>query len=103
MIKAVSLFKLRPGVTPEQFEKQYREGHISLATKIPGLRHYTIGEAKGKDRPYYRIAELYFDDWESLRAGFKSPQGKAVVADPAFHALITDMITLYFDEENVKL
>ncbi len=103
MIKAVSLFKLRPGVTPEQFEKHYMEVHVPLATQIPGIRRYTIGEAKGKNRPYYRVAELYFDDWESMKAGFGSPQGKAVIADPGFHALIADMITIYFDEEDVQL
>jgi len=103
MIKTVSLWNLRPGVSPEEAERQYLEVHVPLAKKIPGLRKYTIGKVRGKQPPYYRIAELYFDDKDALNAGFATPEGKATVDDAGFHALIKDMITLYFDEQEVKL
>ncbi|MDD5126684.1 MAG: EthD family reductase [Dehalococcoidales bacterium] len=103
MFKVVSIWNLRPGVSIEEAEKQYYEEHIPLAQKIPGLRKYTIGKGRGKDRPYYRIAELYFADKDAMNAGFASPQGKAVIADHGFVSRIADRIVMYFDEEEVKL
>lgn len=103
MLKVVSLWNLRPGVNPEQFEKQYYEVHVPLARTIPGLRKYTIARGRGKNRPYYRMAELYFDDKDALNAGFASPAGKATIQDPGFRSQITDLIEMYFDEEEVKL
>ena len=103
MLKAVYFWRLRPGVNPEEAEKQYFEVHIPLAKKIPGLRKYTIAKARGKERPYYRMVELYFDDKDTLSAGFAAPEGKATIEDVGFRSLITDMTTMYFDEEEVKL
>lgn len=103
MIKEVSLWNLHPGVSLEEAEKQYLEVHVPLAKKMPGVRKYTIAKARGKQRPYYRIAEMYFDDKDALNAAFSSPIGKATIEDPGFRSRITDMITMYFDEEEVKL
>ena len=102
MIKAVSFFNVRDGVNPEEVEKQYLEIHVPMASKIPGLRKYTIGKGRGKDRPYYRMAELYFDNRDALNAGFASSAGQSTLADPDFHALTKDLVTWYFDEEDVK-
>ncbi|MGH3169908.1 MAG: EthD family reductase [Trebonia sp.] len=71
---------------PAAFERHYREVHIPLALRIPGLRRYTLSRditlARGEDA-YYLVAELDFDDITALRAGFQSPQGQATAADVA--------------------
>ena len=71
---------------PASFERHYREVHIPLALKIPGLRRYTlrrnIAPIRGDD-PHYLVAELDFDDLASLHAAFQSPQGHATAADVA--------------------
>ncbi|MDD4858740.1 MAG: EthD family reductase [Dehalococcoidales bacterium] len=103
MFKVVSLWNLRPGVSPEEAEKQYYEEHIPIAKKIPGLRKYIIGKGRGKDHPFYRIAELYFDDKDAMSAGFASPEGKATIEDNGFTSRIKDRIVVYYDEEEVKL
>lgn len=46
---------------PAAFDRHYREIHIPLAKKLPGLRRYTISRDPGAVRggePYYLIAEL---------------------------------------------
>jgi len=103
MLKTVSFWRLRPGVSEEEAEKQYYEEHVPLAQKLPGLRRYTIGKARGKDRPYYRMAELCFDNREALNTAMSSPEGVAVREDPGFHALIEGMTIFYFEEEEVNL
>jgi uncharacterized protein (TIGR02118 family) len=69
---------------PAGFEQHYREVHVPLVKQLPGLRRYTFSRnvvsIRGGD-PYYRIAELDFDDLASLREAFASPAGRATAAD----------------------
>jgi len=108
MFKQVYLWNLRPGVSPEEAEKQYLEVHVPMAKKIPGLRKYNIAKARGEAPPYYRMAELYFDSEDARNAGLASPEGKAAAEDTGFRFFTTDkqvylMNTIFFEEEEVKL
>jgi uncharacterized protein (TIGR02118 family) len=68
----------------EAFDRHYREVHIPLAKKLPGLRRYTISRnarsVRGGD-PYYLVAELDWDDIEALQRDLRSPEGQATAAD----------------------
>lgn len=69
---------------PAEFDRHYREVHIPLVRKIPGLRRYTLSRnatAVRGGEPYYRVAELDFDDLVSLQRGFQSAEGQAAAAD----------------------
>jgi uncharacterized protein (TIGR02118 family) len=72
----------------EAFERHYRDVHIPLARKLPGLRRYTISRPAAPVRgenPYYLIAELDWDDMAALQQAFSSPQGQAAAQDvPTF-------------------
>jgi uncharacterized protein (TIGR02118 family) len=69
---------------PDRFERHYREVHIPLVKQLPGARRYTFSRnavpVRGDD-PYYRVAELDFDDMTALRQAFASPAGRATAAD----------------------
>ena len=73
----------RPADT-EAFDLHYRDVHIPLAKKLPGLRRYHVSRgvnvAFGED-PAYLIAELDFDDAAGLQASMGSAEGKAAGAD----------------------
>lgn len=69
---------------PEAFDRHYRDVHIPLTKKLPGLRHYTLGSHATKirgDEPYYLIAELEWDDMDALEKAFRSPEGQAAAQD----------------------
>jgi uncharacterized protein (TIGR02118 family) len=68
---------------PDAFDRHYREVHIPLARRLPGLRRYTLGHGATavRDAPYYLIAELDWDTMDDLRAAFGSPEGAATAAD----------------------
>jgi uncharacterized protein (TIGR02118 family) len=69
---------------PEAFDLHYREVHIPLAKQLPGLRRYTLSRnqrAVRGDRDYYLIAELDWDDMDSLQQAFASDVGLATAAD----------------------
>jgi uncharacterized protein (TIGR02118 family) len=71
---------------PAAFDRHYREVHIPLATKIPGLRRYTISRDPSPIRggePYHLIAELDWDDMPALQRAFQTPEGRATADDVA--------------------
>ena len=78
----------------EAFDRHYREVHIPLAKKMPGLRRYTLSRNATAVRGgelYYQIAELDWDDMASLRhALFESVEGRATGADMA---VLTELST----------
>ena len=68
---------------PDFFERHYREIHVPLVKKLPGVRRYTFSRdaVPVRGELYYRIAELDFDDITALREAFWSPAGQATAAD----------------------
>ena len=84
---------------PAEFDRYYREVHIPLAKKLPGLRRYTISRdmALLRGDAFYMIAELDFDDRAALQAAFESPEGQAAAEDvPKFatggsHSMVFDI------------
>ena len=68
---------------PDFFERHYREIHVPLVKKLPGVRRYTFNRNTRPVRgdPYYRVAELDFDDVTALQQAFASPEGRAAAAD----------------------
>jgi len=69
---------------PAAFDRYYRDTHIPLAQKIPGLRSYLISagpvQALAGTAPYL-VAELTFDSMADVNAALASPAGQAAAAD----------------------
>jgi uncharacterized protein (TIGR02118 family) len=85
---------------PAEFDRYYREVHIPLAKRLPGLSRYTISRDVGLIRgpeTYYMIAELDFADRAGLEDAFASPEGQAAAQDvPKFatggaHSMVYDL------------
>jgi uncharacterized protein (TIGR02118 family) len=85
---------------PEAFDRHYRDVHIPLAKKLPGLRRYTISRDPtpvGGGEPYYLVAELDWEDMPALQHAFQSPEGQATAADVTnlagggVHSMIFDL------------
>jgi uncharacterized protein (TIGR02118 family) len=100
VIKFIATLERRRDMTQEGFARYWREVHVPLARELPGLRGYSIStvvEAPDGDRPYDGVAELWFDDVESLRRSFASPVGERARLDMARFtetARITRTITI---------
>ena len=67
------------------FESYFANTHLPLAAKINGVRRaefsLVTGAMDGSCSPWYRIAELYFDDIRQLETAMGSSGGLAAVAD----------------------
>ena len=65
-------------------EKRYLDQHTHLARRLPGLRHYLIGRlmpVAGTPPERLRMAALVFDDFEALKAAYRSPAGRELAKD----------------------
>jgi len=88
---------------PEAFDRHYREVHIQLTKKLPGLRRYTISRntAATRDREaYYLIAELDWDDMATVRLAFDSDEGRAAADDVAKLAPADKVRTMVYELED---
>ncbi|PSP99080.1 EthD family reductase [Halobacteriales archaeon QS_5_70_17] len=69
---------------PEAFREHWLDDHASLAADLPGLRRYAVSFPDDPERSEFDcIAELYFDDSESLDAALASEAGGAAARDLA--------------------
>ncbi len=69
---------------PTAFDNYYRDTHVPLADKIPGVRSFTYRKCAsldGSEPPYYMMAELAFDSEQALGEGMSSPEGTAAAGD----------------------
>ena len=70
---------------PAAFDRHYKEIHIPLAKKIPGLRSYrvsngVVGTPAGAS-DIHLVATLTFDSLAALQSGLGSPEGAAAAGD----------------------
>jgi uncharacterized protein (TIGR02118 family) len=83
MVKLVVLYG-SPN-NPEEFDQYYNASHVPLVHQIPDLRRFDAGKVlatpDGSAPPYYYMAELNFDDLDSLQAALGSPEGQAAAGD----------------------
>jgi uncharacterized protein (TIGR02118 family) len=65
------------------FEERYNQ-NLALLERLPGIRRrqacMVLGNPAGKS-PYYRILELYFDDYQTLDRALLSTEGRTAGAD----------------------
>ncbi|MGW2570731.1 EthD family reductase [Streptomyces sp. NPDC001537] len=84
---------------PAAFDRHYREVHLPLARKLPGLRRYTLGReptAVSGGEPPHLVVELEWDTVDELRAAFASPEGRACAEDAERLRLLAPMRSMVF-------
>jgi uncharacterized protein (TIGR02118 family) len=92
MIKVVGLLTRKEGTTHEEFVRHWFDVHGPLAHAIPGIRRYVQSHITGtRTRPDIPetdvevdgIAELWYDNLESLQRAAATPEMQALTDDGA--------------------
>jgi uncharacterized protein (TIGR02118 family) len=74
MIKAVSTFRRRDGMSVEEFQTYWREEHPKAVLQLPGLRKYVQNHvlesqyARGRQPYADGVAETWWDDRDAMKA-----------------------------------
>lgn len=109
MIKRISFLTRRDDWSEEDFRQHWLEVHGALAQKVPGMRRYVQNHIVGHSgHPLLPasggrvdgVAELWFDDRESMEKALSSPEAKAMFEDGA---KILSAVTTYLVEEKVLI
>jgi uncharacterized protein (TIGR02118 family) len=69
---------------PAEFERYYREHHLPLARKLPGLisAEFMLDiKGLGNDFPYWAMFEAVFESEAAMQTALDSEAGKAVGDD----------------------
>jgi uncharacterized protein (TIGR02118 family) len=105
MIKVLGLLTRKAGTTHEEFVRHWYDIHAPLAHAVPGIRRYVqshITDTRTRpDVPETNvevdgIAELWYDDLESLQRAAATPEMKRLTDDGA---LFIGQIKTYIIEE----
>lgn len=77
MVKFVAIYKTP--ANPEEFERRYREEHLALGRKIPGIQELEILRLKklmgGMDA--YMVVTARFESKEAFKRAAATPEWKA--------------------------
>ena len=98
MVKAIYLIRRKPGMSPADFHRYWREVHGAIAARIPGMRRYVQCHALDDTSDYDGAAEAWFDDMDAVRAAVASPEYADARADEA-RFIDLDRTTLIFTQE----
>ena len=98
MVKAVSFFKRKPGMSVEDFQGYWRARHPGVVTRLPGIVRYvqshTLISGYRKGEPVADgIAEVWFQDTAAMRA----------LAGTAAYADVRADEARFIDRETMKL
>jgi uncharacterized protein (TIGR02118 family) len=85
MYKIVAFWSAPKKSEVEAFEKYYADVHVPLAALVPGLRKLELMKVdsgiEGAAAPFYRVAELTFDNAEDMKLSSGSAQWRAMRVD----------------------
>jgi len=89
---------------PGAFDRHYRQVHIPLLRRLPGLRRYTVSRdvTALHGEPYYLVAELDWDTMAEVRAAFASPEGRATADDAARLQELAPVRRMIFTAEDAR-
>lgn len=87
-----------PPDDPESFDRQYFGSHLPLLEKVPGLQRTTIIRFSRRlmGRDTYMMAEMIFEDADSLKRGVNSPEMAA--AGENLNSFAEGLVTLLIGE-----
>jgi uncharacterized protein (TIGR02118 family) len=98
-MKLIALYK--EPEDPAAFDKAYFDTHIPLLKKVPNLQETIVTRFTRtlSGEGFYLMAEMYFEDKESLKAAMKSREMAA--AGENLNSFAEGLVTMMYGEELV--
>lgn len=83
MYKLLAIYQTPPDI--DGFERHYRDVHLPLVRRIPGLQKIILNRGLappwGGDPEFYMMAELHFSNEVEFRAAMESTENRATGKD----------------------
>lgn len=101
MLKQLSILRRREDLSQETFRNYWRNRHPEVVTRLPGIRRYVqnhVTRVLRGEPAWDGIAEVWFDDIESMRANAGSPELADIRADEANFIAAGSMMSIVTHE-----
>ncbi len=103
MFKLIILLAKKQGMGDEEFAGYFLSVHAPLARKMLGLRRYVVNivqKPPNREPEFHGVAELWFDDRESMKRAFSSAEGEVTQKDTEKFASRT--VSLFIEEHEMS-
>ena len=109
MIKEIGLLKRKPGISPAEFSKAWRDFAPTVLSSYPGIRKYiqnVVVQLPGSEPSAYDgVAEAWWDDIESFLAAAartQSEKGQDLISALDKFADLSQMLVILAEERVMK-
>ena len=102
MIKQVSFFKRRDDLSPEEFRDHWLNVHADVVRQLNGIVRYVQNHALELRSGFDGIAEVWFEDIESMRKVVDTPELAAIRSDEENFIDLNTMGTVLTTEYLIK-
>lgn len=99
-MKCFVVFRLKPGVTPEQYEEWFREVNVPANDTLTTTRHYRVWRVSGtmEGEPTFEyLEEMELDDRAAFEAEIESSAAMAGMLED-WYARVADQVIVFADE-----
>ena len=99
-MKCFVLFRLKPGLTPEQYEQWFRKENVPAALSVETSRAYRVWRVSGvmEGEPGFEyLEEMEVDDRAAFEAEIESSEAMAAMLK-GWYARIVDQVIVFADE-----
>lgn len=103
MFKLIILLTKKQGMGDDEFAGYFLNVHAPLAWKMLGLRRYVVNIVQrppNREPEFHGVAELWFDDRESMKRAFSSAEGEVTQRDTEKFASKT--VSLFIEEHEMS-
>lgn len=105
MIKRLTMWHARSGVSREEALRHWRTGHAELVRQVPGIRRYVqdhcVPSPEGGDIPYTGLGEVWFDDFNAAATATATEEWRAVIDDAATFMDLARIVAAWADEYEI--
>jgi uncharacterized protein (TIGR02118 family) len=105
MIKRLTQWRPRPGLSQEEALRYWREEHARLVASVPGVERYVqnhcVADPDGSESPYAGLGELWFTDYQAAEAALATPEWKAVMDDASTFMHLEEVSAAWAEEHEL--
>lgn len=105
MIKRLTMWQVKEGVSREEALRHWRNEHAELVGAVPGLRGYVQDHCtespEGGGIPYAGLGEVWFDSFGSAATATKTPEWSAVISDASIFMDLDTVVAAWADEYRI--
>jgi uncharacterized protein (TIGR02118 family) len=105
VIKRLTMWYSRPGLSREEALRHWLEDHAPLVRQVPGVRGYVqdhcVDSPEGGGVPYTGLGEVWFDSFESAAAATRTPEWSAVIEDADTFMDLGTVIAAWAEEHEI--